>query len=108
MSQNLETCAEFSIPWESELVKEITCGILGRKSRPDVSFYGIIVELTDIENDFFIVDWSADCLYLTESADRAQSCNFTQDDLVKFTALADRMLASRMRKTHPADSGMLN
>ena len=91
--------AEFSIPWNSALIAEVSSGILSRKSAPDVSFYGIIVELAGIRNDFFVVDWSEDCLYLSERIGRAQDCKFTQEDLNNFTALADRKLSSRMKKT---------
>ena len=96
---NAETCAEFYIPWNSALIAEVSSGILSRKSAPDVSFYGIIVELAGIRNEFFVVDWSADCLYISEDLDRAQDCKFTQEDLNNFTALADRKLSSRMKKT---------
>ena len=102
-AEEAEDSADFSIPWSSELIAEITTGTFGLKSRPGVKFRGVIVEIAKVGGDFFVVDWSADCLYLSEDLDRAQACNFGPEDLNNFSVLADRKLSSRMRKISPDD-----
>ena len=102
-AEEAEVRAEFSIPWSSELFKEITTGTCGFRARPGVDFFGIIVEIAGVGGEFFVVDWAEDCLYLSENSDRAQDCKFTQEDLNNFTALAGRKLSSRMKKTSLLD-----
>lgn len=105
-AERKEEVARFSVPWESDMIREVLTGSFGPKSRPEVEFFGITVTLSGCAADLFVCDWTEDYIILSESSKDAQDCNFTQEDLKNFRTIADRKFANRMKRAEMASDAL--
>ena len=105
-AERKEEATRFSVPWESDMIREVLTGSFGFKSMPEVEFFGITVALSGCAADLFVCDWAEDYIILSESSKDAQDCNFTQEDLKNFRTIADRKFANRMTRAEMATDAL--